>query len=366
MAAVDSLFEPFRSRNLSLKNRIVMAPMTRSFSPGGVPGEDVARYYRRRAEGGVGLIITEGTGIDHAAALNDDKVPLFYGAALEGWRRVLAEVHGAGAKIMPQLWHVGGVRQPGTGHFPDARSAMPSGIANDGTTAGEALTETEIADIIAGYARSAGHAKRLGFDGVELHGAHGYLIDQFFWDRTNRRTDQWGGDLVGRTRFAAECVKAVRREVGADFPVLFRFSQWKIGDFTVKLAPDPQSLERFLAPLAAAGVDIFHCSQRRFWEPEFEGADLNLAGWTKELIGLPTITVGSVGLSDEFIKSFGSDEPAAPASIDKLIERLAREEFDLVAVGRMLIADPEWPHKIKAGRLSELKPFSRELLKSLA
>lgn len=363
MTSVEVLFEPFTSQKLSLPNRIVMAPMTRSFSPGGVPGEDVAAYYRKRAEGGTGLILTEGTAPDHPSATANSRVPHFYGAALAGWQRVADEVHAAGGKIMPQLWHVGGVRTPmDTLAVP---VLAPSGLGGDGKEIGKPMSESEIADVIAGYVRSAGTAHALGFDGVEIHAAHGYLIDQFFWEKTNKRNDQWGGDFVARTRFGAEVIKAIRAEVGEAFPILFRFSQWKGLDYNARLLSTAQELERFLAPLTDAGVDIFHASTRRFWESEFEGSPLNLAGWTKKLTGLPTISVGSVGLSGEFSGSFrGEKSDLAP--IDNLLERMERKEFDLIAIGRMLIAEPEWPKRIRTHHESELKPFSRELLGTLA
>ncbi len=365
MISTDPLFQLFDSRNLKLANRIVMAPMTRSFSPRGIPGKDVAAYYRRRAEGGVGLIITEGTAPEHPAAASDANVPLFHGDALKGWAEVLREVHAAGGKIAPQLWHVGGLRKPGQGHFPDAPSSMPSGLHHSGKQVGQPLTEGEIAELIAGYAKSAGYAKALGFDGIEVHGAHGYLIDQFFWERTNQRTDRWGGSIAARTTFAAEVIRAIRRAVGPTFPIILRFSQWKQQEYPAKLALDPAALETFLAPLTDAGVDIFHCSTRRFWEPEFEGSTLNLAGWTKKISGLPTITVGSIGLAEEFIATYRNDDPAAPAAIDDLVERLGAGEFDLVALGRMLIVEPEWPKKVRAGRLAEARPYSRTALATL-
>ncbi|MBJ8192120.1 12-oxophytodienoate reductase, partial [Bacillus cereus] len=118
----------------------------------------------------------------------------------------------------------------------------------------------EIADIISAYAQAAADAQRVGFDGIELHGAHGYLIDQFFWDKTNKRTDQYGGNLVQRTRFAVEVIEACRRAVGPNFPIVLRFSQWKMYHYEEKLAQTPQELEQFLTPLVKAGVDIFHCS----------------------------------------------------------------------------------------------------------
>lgn len=168
--------------------------------------------------------------------------------------------------------------------------------------------------LINAFAKAAADAKRLGFDGVELHGAHGYLIDQFFWKETNRRTDEYGGDLTGRTRFASRIIHAVRKAVGSRFPIIFRFSQWKTGHYDAKLAYTPEELEAFLAPLTDAGVDIFDCSTRRFWEPEFEGSRLNLAGWTRKLTGKPTISVGSVGLKGDFTNAFDGG-PEAEAAV---------------------------------------------------
>ncbi|MBV9331280.1 MAG: NADH:flavin oxidoreductase [Alphaproteobacteria bacterium] len=367
MASTDVLFRPFRLKGLSLPNRIVMAPMTRSKSPQQIPNEEVASYYRARAAGGVGLILTEGTSPDHRSASADVNVPAFFGAdSLAGWEKVVRAVKSVGGHIMPQLWHQGVIRHPGTGPYPDAPSMSPSGLARPEKRVAEPMTEQDVADVISGFVTSACHAKQLGFDGVELHGAHGYLIDQFFWEGTNSRSDRLGGSLENRTKFAAEIVRAVRKGVGADFPILLRFSQWKQQDFTARLAHDPQELERFLRPLADAGVDIFHCSTRRFWEPEFPdtGSDLNLAGWTRKLTGLPSITVGSVGLSEDFITSF-RQAGAATAGIERLIEMMERGDFDLVAVGRALIVNPDWANKIRDGRGAELKSYEPAALASL-
>ena len=146
---------------------------------------------------------------------------------------------------------------------------------------------------------------------------------------------------------------------------MLRFSQWKMQDYAAKLARTAQELDTLLQPLAAAGVDIFHCSTRRFWEPEFPGSRLNLAGWTKKLTGKPTITVGSVTLNEEFTTTFRTDEGAAITGIDELIERLERGEFDLVAVGRSLIVNPDWPLLVRRGAIDALKPFQRDVLKEL-
>ncbi len=293
----NPLFEPFACKSLKLANRIVMAPMTRSKSPSGIPGADVAAYYRRRAEGGVGLIVTEGTIVDRPGACASTDIPNFHAPdSVAGWRNVVKDVHAAGGKIAPQLWHQGMVRKPGTGPNPDAKSDGPSGLSGTGKPVGEPMSDADIADTIDAFARGAELSKEIGFDCVEFHGAHGYLLDQFFWEGSNVRTDAFGGDLLRRTRFAAEIVKAARKRVGPDYVIILRFSQWKQQDYAAKLALTPKELEAFLEPLTDAGVDIYHCSTRRFWEPEFAGSDLNLAGWTKKISGKPTITVGSVGL----------------------------------------------------------------------
>jgi 2,4-dienoyl-CoA reductase-like NADH-dependent reductase (Old Yellow Enzyme family) len=130
------------------------------------------------------------------------------------------------------------------------------------------------------------------------------------------------------------------------------------------MAKTPEEMGAWLNLLADAGIDIFHCSQRRFWEPEFEGSDLNFAGWAKKLTGKPTITVGSVGLSGEFMAAFAG-ESSEPSPLDELLRRYDRGDFDLVAVGRPILADPEWVKKIKDGRTSELKGFSKEALAQL-
>ncbi|QMV44696.1 NADH:flavin oxidoreductase [Cohnella cholangitidis] len=363
--SVDSLFKPFTLGKLKLANRIVMAPMTRSFSPGGVPGPDVAAYYKRRAENGVGLIVTEGTLINHPAATEDPNVPNFHGdKALQGWTQVVKAVHEAGGRIVPQLWHVGMTRRNGSLPHPEAPSIGPSGINPKGEQVNEPMTKEEIDYVVQAFAQAAADAKRIGFDGIELHGAHGYLIDQFLWEVTNKRTDEYGGSLVARTRFAEEIVKACRAAVGPDFPIILRISQWKSFHYDAKLAETPELLAQLLAPLVEAGVDIFHCSTRRFWEPEFEGSSLNFAGWVKKLTGKPTITVGSVGLDEEFLGAFRGMS-AGLADIDELLTRLDNDEFDLVAVGRALLVDPAWAAKVRDGRFDQLVPYNGEALKTL-
>jgi 2,4-dienoyl-CoA reductase-like NADH-dependent reductase (Old Yellow Enzyme family) len=365
---VGTLFQPIQLGNLALPNRTVMAPMTRTFSPNNVPNDLVVEYYRRRAQGGVGLIITEGTFVGHKAASGYDNVPAFFGEqALAGWKKVVDAVHAQGGKIAPQLWHVGAIRKPGVQPGGDTPGYGPSGMAMPGKVTGHEMSKADIKEVIEAFVQAAVDAKEIGFDAIEIHGAHGYLIDQFFWEGTNQRTDEYGGDLAGRSKFAIELIASVRAAVGEDFPIIFRWSQWKQQDYSAKLVHTPNELEAFLTPLAEAGVDIFHCSQRRFWEPEFETSDLNLAGWVKKLTGKATITVGSVGLNQDFLPEDGTAnfKDAETANLDNLIERVENEEFDLVAIGRALIANPDWVNKVKAGDLDSLQAFDKQQLTAL-
>jgi 2,4-dienoyl-CoA reductase-like NADH-dependent reductase (Old Yellow Enzyme family) len=361
------LFTPFDLGPLHLRNRFVMSPMTRNFSPGGVPGEDVAVYYRRRAEADVGLIVTEGIGIDHPAAIGsgsmgEHDIPLLHGdAPIAGWRHVVEQVHAAGGRIMPQLWHMGPIRLPGTGPFPEAPSSRPSGIwgpvkgammppAYMTMVSAETLpmTDSEIADIIAGYARSAANAQAIGCDGIAIHGAHGYLIDSFLWPETNRRDDRWGKGIAGRSAFAAEVVRAIRAATSPDFPIMFRFSQWKLQDYAARAVRTPDDLAAMLGPIADAGVDIFDASTRIFSAPAFEGSDMGLAGWAKKLTGRASMTVGGIGFSKDLQSSF-TEETQAVNNLIAVAERFAYGEFDLVAIGRALLMDPLWVRKARSG-----------------
>lgn len=363
----SSLFQPFTLKSLHTRNRIVMAPMTRSFSPNGIPGDDVAAYYAARAAGEVGLILSEGTVINRAASSNDANIPHFHGEkALAGWKQVIDGVHARGGQMGPQIWHMGVMDNHASGWLPASPFEGPSGLNRPGNINGVAMTEADIEDTIHAFGQAAADAQAQGFDTIELHGAHGYLIDQFFWGETNLRNDKYGGKtLPERTRFATDVIREVRRRVGPDFAIIIRLSQFKPSAYTSKLAADPNELEAWLQPLIEAGADMLHCSQRRFWEPEFDGSDLNFAGWAKKITGVPTITVGSVGLSGDFFGSF-QGESSEPQGLEELMRRFDRGDFDLVAVGRPILADPHWVAKIRDGRDSELRSFSPKALATLA
>lgn len=358
---IGKLFEPVVLGDLKLRNRTVMAPMTRRFSPGGAPGADVAGYYLRRARGGVGAVMTEGLEIDHPGSVYDAAIPNFFEpAALAAWRDIARQVQAAGAAFIPQFWHVGGFRStvPNPSR-PGAPAMSPSGVYVPGQPYGEPAGGRDIEAVIAAYASAARAAFEMGCDGIEIHGAHGYLLDQFFWTSTNLRVDAYGGSLEARTRLACETIAECRRRTGPSFPIFFRFSQWKLQDYTARPFSTPAELAAFLEPLTDAGVDIFDCSTRRFWQPEFEGSDLNLAGWTRKLSGRPAITVGSVGLENDVVASMrGGEASTGVAGLEALVRMLERGDFDLVGIGRSLLSDPDWVRKVETGDLAALRGFN--------
>lgn len=347
-----------------------MAPMTRERAPDGVPTREVADYYARRAAGGTALIITEGAPPDPAGAFSA-RVPHFYGEdALEGWRRVVEAVHAEGAAIFVQLWHVGALDPSIIGMKdsldPPLPRLSPSGLAGPGRPCGRAMTTAEIGDTIAAWGRAVAAARELGFDGVEIHGAHGYLPDQFLWSGTNRREDEYGGSLERRLRFPVELVRECRRQAGESLVLSFRLSQWKQLDYAARVAETPDELARILAALADAGVDLFHCSTRRYAEPAFPGSDLCLAAWARRLSNRPTIAVGSITLGNDFKSAHGREHAEAdPAQVADLERRLQAGEFDLVALGRALLANPDWVRLVEAGDAARLRPFGRAQLDAL-
>ncbi|GAB2575142.1 12-oxophytodienoate reductase [Paractinoplanes abujensis] len=325
-AATAALVQPVTLVGLPLTSQFVMAPMTRERSPGGIPTAQNAAYYRRRAEHGIGLIITEGVLVDHPSAGHQTDVPrLTEGAAEAGWKQVTSEVHAAGGRIAAQLWHLGSRREPVDGYA----SWTPA-----------TMTGRDFDTLLSAYAESARVAVRAGFDAVEVHAAHGYLLDEFLWPVTN--------PTLAHRDFPAEVVRAIRAEIPSCMPLIVRFSQFKERDYSARIAETPAELATVLEGLRAAGADVLHASQRRFWEPIFDGSHLNLAGWAKHLTGLPSITVGSIGLTRDF---------ASSARMAELLDRRARGEYDLIGLGRVLLGNPAWVTLAAAGRHADMNDY---------
>ncbi len=355
---LQRLFEPVTIAGLPMRNRIVMAPMTRRKAPDDrVPDDAIARYYARRAAHGVGLILTEGTHIEPRHAPDSENVPgIWNDNHVAGWKTVTERVHDAGGLIGCQLWHTGRLAMD-----PIAPSAIPA-LDREGhpRTTPREMTRLDIEALIAQFAHAAACAQRAGFDCVEIHGAHGYILHTFMDPEANQRDDDFGGSFDSRMRAPVEVTKAVRAEVGEGYPVWYRLSQFRVDDRTTLPYPDPEHLGLFTGALKAAGVDVLHASTRDMTEPAFGGSPKTLAGWTREVSGLPTVAVGGATLG----AWSGNDlaKPHDPAPLARMIED---EEADLVAVGRALIANPDWCQKVRAGDWERLRPYSGDLLETL-
>jgi N-ethylmaleimide reductase len=329
MARPD-LFTPFQLGALALPNRVVMAPMTRNRAgPGNVPGGLAAEYYRQRAS--AGLIVTEatqvspqGVGYPGTPGIHDDH-------QVAGWRRVTDAVHAAGGRIFLQLWHVGRISHPSLQPY-GALPVAPSAIAAKGdafTASGpqpfvtpRALETAEIPGIVAQFENGARHARGAGFDGVEIHGANGYLIDQFLRDGTNRRTDRYGGTLENRARFLLEVTEAVAGVWGAE-RVGVRLSPQS--DFNDMHDSDPRATFGHAAlALEPFGLAYLHIVEPLGALPEGTpplGPDL------KEAFAGPLMVNG------------GYTRPLAEAA-------LARGEADLVSFGASFLANPDLPLRL--------------------
>ncbi len=361
---LSSLFTPFRLGRLELPNRFVLPGMQRQWCAGGRPLPALGDYYRRCVEGGVGLVITESCAVDHTSSTRNDLFVRINDDTAEAWAGCVAEAKSAGGAMLMQLWHEGAIREDGgEGPWAPYPTLSPSGLASATKPNGRAATAQELQDIKAGFVRSALLARQIGLDGVEIHAAHGYLLDQFLWAGTNQRTDGYGGpDIRDRVRFPAEIVAAVRQATGPDFVIGFRFSQWKEIDYNARVADTPEDLKIMLAALRTAGVDVFHASARRFWTPEWPGHDHGVAGWTKALTDAPVIAVGSVGLDIDVMENFFDREakPTGEAGFAELMRRFNDRQFDLISVGRGHIGDQGIINKFREGRFDDIRHFTRK------
>jgi len=263
------------------------------------------------------------------------------------------------------LTHHGALRSENRGAN-NTIAISPSGLYQAGKSNGRAATRNELHELRDAFVQAAMFVQSTGADGLELHGCHGFLLDQFLWADTNRRDDEYGGDDINaRLRFPAEVVAAIRSAVDDKFVLSYRLLQWKEVDYTARIADTPEELGIILSTLRAAGVDIFHASARRFYTPEWPGSDLGFAGWTKSLTDAKVIAVGSVGLSVDVMESLLGEQEARFSGehhLQELIRRFGNREFDLIGVGRSVIADADWVSKIRAGNYGDVIPFAKRML----
>jgi 2,4-dienoyl-CoA reductase-like NADH-dependent reductase (Old Yellow Enzyme family) len=365
---LDVLFTPLTIRNLTLRNRFVMPGMQRGFMSDGAPTPKMVDYMRRCAAGGAGLIVSESTSPDHPSAYWMPVMGRMETGTLGAWKQVVDAVRGEGAGFLLQIWHPGAMRKVAAGHpLADFPAWSPSGLIQAGRANGKAMTRQDLEELKLAYVRAAVHAQSLGTDGVEVHSAHGYLLDQFLWAETNRREDEYGGaSLAERARYAAEIVAAIREATGENFVISFRFSQFKEVDYGAAVAAGPEDLRGMLGLLRAAGVDLFNVSSRRFHKrewPDSEHPDFTIAEWARSLTDAPVMTCGSVGLDVEMFANLFDDEEPSELSIERdlksLADRVRRGTLDLVGVGRTHIANNDFVNKVRDGRLHEVALFNK-------
>jgi 2,4-dienoyl-CoA reductase-like NADH-dependent reductase (Old Yellow Enzyme family) len=229
------------------------------------------------------------------------------------------------------------------------------------------MTRQDLHALKLAYVRAAEHAQGLGADGIEVHAAHGYLLDQFLWAETNQRQDEYGGrTLAERARYSAQIVAAIRAAVGSSFVISYRFSQFKEVDYGAVVAESPKDLGAMLALLRASGVDLFNVSSRRFHKAEWPDSahpDYTIAEWVKSMTDAVVMTCGSVGLNVEMFANLFDDEEPSELTLERdlgyLAERVRRGTLDLVGVGRMHIANNDFVNKVRAGRTRELVLFNK-------
>lgn len=314
------LFSEFAVKGLTLKNRIVMPPMC-MYSAGrdGLANDWHYIHYAARAVGGVGLIIQEATGIEDGGRITARDLGLWDDGQLEGLRRIIAAARGNGAKIAIQLNHAG--RKSEVEYL---EPVAPSPIAfSDKHRTPRELTKTDIAAIVARFAAAAGRAVAAGYDAVEIHAAHGYLISQFLSPLSNKRGDEYGGRPANRARLLGEVVAAVRRALPAAMPVIVRVSasDWEEGGNT------PETMADMLNGVKDAGIDLLHVSSGAVTPTApraYPGYQIPLALTLKEKTGLPVIGGGLV------------TEPIQA-------QQIIKSGVDLVFLGRELLRSPYWP-----------------------
>ena len=329
---IEILFRPFLHRKLPLRGRIVMSspPDTTPNTP-----EQTISYYQQRALHNIALIITKPLAITSpAAGLSEQELGFGNGHFLRFQKQLCRATHAMDCKIAAQLYHAGMARNPQNTAF------SPSGINPvTGKKEGAALSKQDIAEIAAAFGQAAAQAKVLGFDAIEIQGSGGFLIEQFLWPDTNHRHDEYGGSLLARARFAAQIIQRVRKAVGRNYPIIFKFSQWKTGADTPALTQNAHELAELLHMFCDAGVDIFHCAATHFARPALPGSALTLAAWVRLLTGKPTICTGSIG-------------SLAPQShlFNGLILMLHTHAVDLIALNHTLHHSPNWATALRSGQ----------------
>ncbi|MFZ3590377.1 NADH:flavin oxidoreductase [Bacillus sp. DJP31] len=346
---VDKIFSSLNLKGIELKNRVGLAPMTRtSATEDGLATEQMANYYSKFARGGFGLLITEGTYPDESYSQGyTDQPGIANERQVEAWKKVIEEVHQEDSKIFCQIMHAGALSQ---GNRYKNETIGPSSIKPKGEQlsfyggSGEfqvpkEMTKEDIKEVIQSFGDAADRAKKAGFDGIEIHGANGYILDQFLTYYTNQRTDEYGGSTENRVRILIEVLEAVRQKVGSDYPVGIRISQGKVNDYEHKWANGEEDAEIIFGSLSKAGVDFIHVTEYDAFNPAFEESGPTLASLAKKY-GKVTV--------------FANGKLHEPGKAEEII---SKGEADLITIGTGALANPDWVNKVKNGEpLNEFTP----------
>ncbi|HSR10593.1 MAG TPA: NADH:flavin oxidoreductase, partial [Thermodesulfobacteriota bacterium] len=341
MENLSHLFSPITIKDLRLENRIVLPPMgTNLGNLDGTVSEANLAYMKRRTEGGAGLVITEISAVHPAGMAINSELGSYDDRFIPGLARLASTIHSAGAKAFLQLHHAG---RESLYLLKAGKAVAPSPIRSlvFGLTPRE-ITPDEIREVIAAFGSAASRAVQAGFDGVEVHGAHGYLLTQFLSGLSNQRRDEWGGDIFRRSRFIVEVLHEVRRRVGSRFPVSLRISAEEF----IKDGYTVEDLKPLLPNFIAAGADMIHASIGTHGSPggitsaplEYpQGFNAERARKIKEVVNVPVVAVGRF---------------TDPAQADRVI---AQGDADLVAFGRQFLADPDFIRKARDGRTQDIR-----------
>ena len=333
----DIIFSPFQLKSHRLKNRLGVAAMTRMSSPGdSIPRKDVLEFLVRRATNGAAIVFTEGIVTDYESAQGYPRqARLLTQRQIDAWKPVVKSIRDAGAVAIAQLFHCGRVAWPEVN--PASRIIAPSAVAPKQTNpltgkpypVPDEMSRFDIEHVVHGFVETAKGAIAAGFDGVEIHGAHGYLITQFLSTYSNQRTDDYGGPVENRFRFAREIIRAVRPVVPPDRLLTFRISNWGIADMEVSLFGDSQEWQGLIRLLSAEPIDAISVSTYRYADKAF-GTDKTMAGLTRETTKLPLMICGQIH--------------------DRTACEDALKDADIALSAKSMLLNPNWVEDVRQGK----------------
>ena len=333
----DTLFSPFQIKNFTLRNRLGVAPMTRMSSPGdSIPRQDVLDFLVRRAENGAAIVYTEAIVTDYESSQGyPGQARMTTQRQIDAWRPVVEKIRAYGGIAILQMFHCGRMAWPEVN--PAGRTIAPSCLApvqiNPMTgqpyPLPDVMSQFDIDHVINGFVETAKGAVAAGFDGIEIHGAHGYLISQFLSSYSNQRDDSYGGSVENRFRLAREVIDAVALVVPEERMLIFRISNWGVADMEVSLFDSAEEWQEMIGLLVREPIDAISLSTYNFREKAF-GTDLNMAQLTRKVTPLPLMICGQI--------------------YDRKSAEDALESADIVLSSKSFLLNPNWVEDVRAGK----------------